>query len=266
MTTTLLPFPLKSVPVPFFGRIAWDMSRLVSFTSFSDPTSPTIEEQEIAKKFYKQTMFMAIFCDECYLHYQMDLQNHPLHLDSSEALITWQVEEHNRVNVRIGKRLFLVVEAKEQFAALTKEDHQVTVLHFLQLIVFESKSIRQLEEAWSLFQYPDQFIGFRYVPSFPIPSLDDSKYADLPRWFTKTFYPTTTHEKVLEEYEQRKYQAYLQIMERTRGIALNRNAKPRTMRNVIGITNVLQVLAIVCVILFLTRSYFRKKTKTKKFT
>jgi hypothetical protein len=51
----------------------------------------------------------------CMVHWRGLIRRFPADLSSAEAFFAWGVEAHNRVNKRIGKKLFTIKEAKTQW-------------------------------------------------------------------------------------------------------------------------------------------------------
>ena len=96
-----------------WGPSAWNFLHSITF---SYPDSPSLEEQRNIEKLFDSLSF-TLPCSECREHYISEIIKNPIDARSKTSLSIWLVDLHNRINVRLGKPLFLYSEAVSKYTS-----------------------------------------------------------------------------------------------------------------------------------------------------
>lgn len=86
--------------------------------SFSYPAEPTLTERRVYRDFF-HLLEHVIPCEACRKHYAETLREDPIDpaLESRETLARWVIQIHNRINVRLGKKVLPEDEVYSRYLA-----------------------------------------------------------------------------------------------------------------------------------------------------
>lgn len=95
-----------------WGKHFW---KTIHYITFSAPDLPSTEYKNNLLNLLVSLKFL-LPCENCRHHYAENLRKFPLTdeiLSSKEKLIKWGVDLHNEVNLRTGKKIITIEEAKQ---------------------------------------------------------------------------------------------------------------------------------------------------------
>jgi hypothetical protein len=94
-----------------WGPSAWLFLHSVSFQY---PENPTDQEKNNYKIFF-ESLQNILPCPNCREHYQKNLKENPMNLESRESLIKWVIDLHNLVNQKNSKKEYSYDEVKDLY-------------------------------------------------------------------------------------------------------------------------------------------------------
>ena len=94
-----------------WGPSAWLFLHSVSFQY---PENPTDQDKNNYKIFF-ESLQNILPCPNCREHYQKNLKENPMNLESRESLIKWVIDLHNLVNQKNSKKEYSYDEVKDLY-------------------------------------------------------------------------------------------------------------------------------------------------------
>ena len=94
-----------------WGPSAWLFLHSVSFQY---PENPTVQDKNNYKIFF-ESLQNILPCPNCREHYQKNIQENPMNLESRESLIKWVIDLHNAVNKKNSKKEYSYDEVKDLY-------------------------------------------------------------------------------------------------------------------------------------------------------
>ena len=94
-----------------WGPSAWLFLHSVSFQY---PENPTDQDKNNYKIFF-DSLQNILPCPNCREHYQTNLKENPIDLESRESLIKWVIDLHNLVNQKNSKKEYSYDEVKDLY-------------------------------------------------------------------------------------------------------------------------------------------------------
>jgi hypothetical protein len=94
-----------------WGPAAWLFLHSVSFQY---PETPNDQEKNNYKIFF-ESLQNILPCPNCREHYQKNLKENPMNLESRESLIKWVIDLHNLVNQKNSKKEYSYDEVKDLY-------------------------------------------------------------------------------------------------------------------------------------------------------
>ena len=94
-----------------WGPSAWLFLHSVSFQY---PENPTDQDKNNYKIFF-ESLQNILPCPNCREHYQKNIQENPMNLESRESLIKWVIDLHNLVNQKNSKKEYSYDEVKDLY-------------------------------------------------------------------------------------------------------------------------------------------------------
>ena len=94
-----------------WGPAAWLFLHSVSFQY---PENPTVQDKNNYKIFF-ESLQNILPCPNCREHYQKNIQENPMNLESRESLIKWVIDLHNAVNKKNSKKEYSYDEVKDLY-------------------------------------------------------------------------------------------------------------------------------------------------------
>ena len=94
-----------------WGPSAWLFLHSVSFQY---PENPTDQEKNNYKIFF-ESLQNILPCPNCREHYQKNLKENPMNLESRESLIKWVIDLHNAVNKKNSKKEYSYDEVNDLY-------------------------------------------------------------------------------------------------------------------------------------------------------
>ena len=94
-----------------WGPSAWLFLHSVSFQYPEDPT----DQDKNNYKIFFESLQNILPCPNCREHYQKNIQENPMNLESRESLIKWVIELHNIVNQKNSKKEYSYDEVKDLY-------------------------------------------------------------------------------------------------------------------------------------------------------
>jgi hypothetical protein len=98
----------------YWGKPMWQS---MHYVALKYPQNPTNEEKMNYMNYYK-SIGDILPCPPCRKHYKKMLEDHPMNdevMQSNDTLFAWTVFLHNKVNQRLGKKIYTVEEAKKLY-------------------------------------------------------------------------------------------------------------------------------------------------------
>ena len=92
-----------------WGPSAWLFLHSVTFQY---PEEPTMEDKENYKQFFN-SLQNILPCPKCRDHYQKNIQDLPIQLNSRDELIQWLINIHNNVNKSNNKDILSYEDVKK---------------------------------------------------------------------------------------------------------------------------------------------------------
>lgn len=117
-----------------WGKHFW---KTIHYIIFSAPDSPSIEYKNNLLNFLVALKFL-LPCENCRRHYSENLKKFPITdeiLSSKEKLIKWSVDLHNEVNLRTGKKIISLEEAKQIYLNENYVDTKKSIFTIVLLII-----------------------------------------------------------------------------------------------------------------------------------
>ena len=94
-----------------WGPAAWLFLHSVTFQY---PENPTDQDKNNYKIFF-DSLQNILPCPNCREHYQKNLKENPMNLESRESLIKWVIDLHNAVNKKNSKKEYSYDEVKDLY-------------------------------------------------------------------------------------------------------------------------------------------------------
>jgi len=94
-----------------WGPSAWLFLHSVSFQY---PENPTDQDKNNYKIFF-ESLQNILPCPNCREHYQKNLKENPMNLESRESLIKWVIDLHNAVNKKNSKKEYSYDEVNDLY-------------------------------------------------------------------------------------------------------------------------------------------------------
>ena len=94
-----------------WGPAAWLFLHSVTFQYPEDPT----DQDKNNYKIFFESLQNILPCPNCREHYQKNIQENPMNLESRESLIKWVIELHNIVNQKNSKKEYSYDEVKDLY-------------------------------------------------------------------------------------------------------------------------------------------------------
>lgn len=94
---------LDNINPSLWGPHYW---KVMHYITIAYPDNPTPQDKEDIKNFF-MAMGKVLPCENCRIHYAMNIQKYPLTndiLSSKYKIINWAKDIHNEVNIRTGKK------------------------------------------------------------------------------------------------------------------------------------------------------------------
>lgn len=96
-----------------WGPYGW---KFLHYITFQFPEHPSLKEQESAELFFIHLKDL-LPCEKCRKHYSREIITHPPNTRSRNALSTWLVDVHNRINKRLKKPMYSYEQAEKDFSS-----------------------------------------------------------------------------------------------------------------------------------------------------
>jgi len=94
-----------------WGPAAWLFLHSVTFQY---PENPTDQDKNNYKIFF-DSLQNILPCPNCREHYQKNLKENPMNLESRESLIKWVIDLHNAVNKKNSKKEYSYDEVNDLY-------------------------------------------------------------------------------------------------------------------------------------------------------
>jgi len=94
-----------------WGPAAWLFLHSVTFQY---PENPTDQDKNNYKIFF-DSLQNILPCPQCREHYQKNLKENPMNLESRESLIKWVIDLHNAVNKKNSKKEYSYDEVNDLY-------------------------------------------------------------------------------------------------------------------------------------------------------
>lgn len=101
-----------------WGPSAW---KFLHTLTYSYPDEPSLLEQQHAENLFQSLSFL-LPCEKCREHYVREITNNPPNTTSKATLASWLVDIHNRVNIRLGKPIFSILQADQAYNSICTAD------------------------------------------------------------------------------------------------------------------------------------------------
>jgi len=98
----------------YWGKPMW---KSMHFVALKYPQNPTTEDKMNYMTYYK-SIGNVLPCPPCRNHYKKMLEEYPMTEEvmmNNDTLFAWTVLLHNKVNQRLGKKVYTVEEAKKLY-------------------------------------------------------------------------------------------------------------------------------------------------------
>ena len=82
-----------------WGKHAWLFLHTITLNY---PDEPTLSDKQNYKSFF-ESLIDILPCPTCREHYEENIKNNPIQLNSKEDLVRWLIKIHNNVNERKNK-------------------------------------------------------------------------------------------------------------------------------------------------------------------
>lgn len=94
-----------------WGPSAWLFLHSISFQY---PENPTEEDKNNFKQLF-ESLQNTLPCPRCREHYQQNLKENPIQLNSRNDLIQWVIDIHNAVNEKNSKKIYSRKEVEDLY-------------------------------------------------------------------------------------------------------------------------------------------------------
>jgi len=95
-----------------WGRPGWKFLHAVTFAY---PNNPDLKTKIRYRRFFKMLKYV-LPCPLCRSHYAKLVQHLGLgHMKNTSTLSRWLVDVHNKINVKLGKKVFSYDEVKQMY-------------------------------------------------------------------------------------------------------------------------------------------------------
>lgn len=101
-----------------WGREGW---HFIHFICLNYPDQPTPNDKKEYKQFF-ELLCKVMPCPPCGIHFEQNMENHPIRLDSKKELFEWSIDMHNKVNALNEKPLLSYEEAYAEIWKNTKKN------------------------------------------------------------------------------------------------------------------------------------------------
>lgn len=105
-----------------WGPGAWTFLHSVTLNY---PKKPNYLDKQRYSQFFHNLQFV-LPCPICQEHYQSNVRNNPIKLDSRDELVAWLVDIHNQVNRKNGKKMWSLNEFYKKYQQMYAVDSQKT--------------------------------------------------------------------------------------------------------------------------------------------
>jgi hypothetical protein len=101
-----------------WGPGAWTFLHSLTLTY---PKRPNYLDKQRYSQFFHNLQFV-LPCPTCQKHYQLNVKENPIQLDSRDDLVAWLVNIHNEVNRKNGKRMLSLNEFYSHYQELYSDE------------------------------------------------------------------------------------------------------------------------------------------------
>jgi hypothetical protein len=103
-----------------WGSEGW---HFIHFICLNYPDQPTESEKKEYNQFF-ELLPKVMPCPPCGFHFEENMANHPIRLDSKKELFEWSIDMHNEVNAMNDKRILSYEEAYNEIWKNTKKRYE----------------------------------------------------------------------------------------------------------------------------------------------
>ena len=103
-----------------WGSEGW---HFIHFICLNYPDQPTESEKKHYKQFF-ELLPKVMPCPPCGFHFEENMANHPIRLDSKKELFEWSIDMHNKVNAMNDKSILSYEEAYNEIWKNTKKRYE----------------------------------------------------------------------------------------------------------------------------------------------
>ena len=125
-----------------WGESAWLFLHTITLNY---PENPTLSDKQNYKSFF-ESLIDILPCPTCREHYEENIKNNPIQLNSKEDLVRWLIKIHNNVNERKNKPTLSYEEVINYYTKLynpvNKYDEIIKLLLIIIIIVLFILMIR----------------------------------------------------------------------------------------------------------------------------
>ena len=118
-----------------WGKHAWLFLHTITLNY---PDEPTLSDKQNYKSFF-ESLIDILPCPTCREHYEENIKNNPIQLNSKEDLVRWLIKIHNNVNERKNKPTLSYEEVINYYTKLynpvNKYDEIIKLLLIIIIIV-----------------------------------------------------------------------------------------------------------------------------------